>query len=204
MNNSFLIFGLSLTCLAISCSTKSEKEAEAIGNETTQEIATTDYLAAGKEITGEVFSEMRANLLAALQEEGVKGALKYCNQHASIITSEMEKKFDVHIQRLSHLPRNPENEALAEDLHLAENYMQQLALGVVPESIVKEINGKTLFYAPIITQTPCLNCHGEPGKNMKEDDYAYIKSLYPKDKAIGFSENQLRGIWKITFPDKSK
>ena len=28
---------------------------------------------------------------------------------------------------------------------------------------------------------------------------AQIKNLYPKDLATGYSENQVRGIWGVTF-----
>lgn len=40
----------------------------------------------------------------------------------------------------------------------------------------------------------CLQCHG---KLMNPEVLKKIKELYPKDKAVGYSENEVRGIWSI-------
>ena len=44
----------------------------------------------------------------------------------------------------------------------------------------------------------CLKCHGTPEKSFSEK----IKQLYPADLAVGYSENQVRWIWKIIFNEK--
>jgi hypothetical protein len=45
----------------------------------------------------------------------------------------------------------------------------------------------------------CLQCHGKPQQELTTVTLNKIKTLYPDDKAIGYSENQVRGIWHITF-----
>jgi hypothetical protein len=45
----------------------------------------------------------------------------------------------------------------------------------------------------------CLKCHGKPTSDIGIKALKRIKKLYPKDLAIGYSENQIRGIWSITF-----
>jgi hypothetical protein len=44
----------------------------------------------------------------------------------------------------------------------------------------------------------CLQCHGK-SEQIKPEVRAKTLQLYPKDLAIGYSENEVRGIWSITF-----
>jgi hypothetical protein len=55
------------------------------------------------------------------------------------------------------------------------------------------------FYYPIKTNSMCLQCHGNPASDIKPLTLAQIDKLYPNDLATGYSENQVRGIWSITF-----
>jgi cytochrome c len=43
----------------------------------------------------------------------------------------------------------------------------------------------------------CLNCHGEPGKQINEATFNAIKAKYPKDKAMGYKEGDFRGLWVV-------
>ena len=45
----------------------------------------------------------------------------------------------------------------------------------------------------------CLQCHGSKDIQIKPDVYKSLQKLYPKDKAIGYNDNQVRGIWSISF-----
>ena len=48
-------------------------------------------------------------------------------------------------------------------------------------------------------QANCLVCHGTINETVTIKMDSIIKSLYPNDKAIEYSEGDLRGIWSITF-----
>lgn len=65
--------------------------------------------------------------------------------------------------------------------------------------IVKESDDDVHVYYPIVTNTMCLQCHGKPEKNIKPDVLKSLTLLYPEDKAKGYSENQVRGIWSVSF-----
>lgn len=65
-------------------------------------------------------------------------------------------------------------------------------------SVTVNMEGKTAFYAPIITNSLCLNCHGRVDE-IGVENYSIIKALYPEDKAVDFGVGDLRGIWSITF-----
>lgn len=62
-------------------------------------------------------------------------------------------------------------------------------------------DGNTKVIKPIFIEKLCLNCHGDPIKDIKEDVYKLIKERYPDDFAVGYKEGDLRGMWVI---DKKK
>ena len=63
------------------------------------------------------------------------------------------------------------------------------------------INQEELLYtAPIyIRNESCLQCHGSPGQEIAETDYALVKEKYPNDQAINYKKGDLIGMWHITF-----
>jgi hypothetical protein len=48
----------------------------------------------------------------------------------------------------------------------------------------------------------CLQCHGIPNNQILPTTLSKIKELYPTDKATGYGENELRGIWVIEMDKK--
>lgn len=61
---------------------------------------------------------------------------------------------------------------------------------------------KIAFYAPIKVNAFCLQCHGELGQTLQEEDYAMIKERYPGDQALGYVNGDLRGMWSIQWTEK--
>ena len=60
-------------------------------------------------------------------------------------------------------------------------------------------NNNKHYYAPILLKANCLACHGKVDEFISVKTDSIIKSLYPDDKAVGYNEGDLRGIWSITF-----
>jgi copper chaperone CopZ len=60
-------------------------------------------------------------------------------------------------------------------------------------------DGTVKFYAPITTNSMCLQCHGSPEKDIESKVLTALTNLYPEDKAIGYDVNEVRGIWSITY-----
>ena len=58
---------------------------------------------------------------------------------------------------------------------------------------------KVHYYKPILIQAMCLTCHGTPGVEMNAQLAAVIDSLYPSDKAKGYKDGELRGMWHVVF-----
>lgn len=134
-----------------------------------------------------------SKLKEKIEQGGPENALEFCNINAIPLTESVAEKHRVTIKRVSDRYRNPDNAAGPEELAVIEQYKTMLASGKMPEAILKDDH----LYTPIVTNAMCLQCHGTPGKELKTELNQKIKALYPKDKATGYIENELRGIFSI-------
>jgi hypothetical protein len=110
---------------------------------------------------------------------------------------------NVTIRRVSHMYRNPEDAPNEMEDQLLNAYAYSLEQNEDPGDNIQMLeNGKILYTKPIVIQTPlCLYCHGD--KDMiAADTKARINKLYPDDKATGFKEGDLRGMWSIELDKK--
>lgn len=148
-----------------------------------------DYALSTKKVLGK-------NLMEAIQQKGTMEALTFCNIQAIPLTDSMSTQFNATIKRVSDKNRNPNNKANAEEL----NYIAQFKKDLVDKKDIKPValekGDKIQFYYPIETNTMCLQCHG---KQIKPELQRQILKLYPKDLAVGYDENEVRGIWSISF-----
>jgi N-acetylglucosamine-6-phosphate deacetylase len=71
-------------------------------------------------------------------------------------------------------------------------------------NIQKIENGEVYLYSKsiIIPGGLCLNCHGEPGKDINDETLKKLNELYPQDQAKGHQIGDLRGMWSIKIPKK--
>jgi len=153
------------------------------------EIAKTSQQALGK------------NLKTQLQKNGVIGALEFCNIEAIPITDSMATVHNATLKRVSDKPRNPNNQANEVELHHINTFKNQLAEGKEITPIYTKQGDQVEFYTPIITNGMCLLCHGTPGEELEYTNLTNIKKHYPKDKAVGYGANEVRGIWSIEFEE---
>jgi mono/diheme cytochrome c family protein len=137
------------------------------------------------------------NLLNAIQTKGTEGALSFCNEQAYHLTDSMSTALNANIKRVSDKNRNPANTANADELAFIENAKSLLAGGQKISPKIIEKGDKVVGYYPILTDKMCLQCHGQPTQDIQSATLARIKTLYPQDKAFGYSENELRGIWVV-------
>ncbi|MCM4159836.1 DUF3365 domain-containing protein [Antarcticibacterium flavum] len=140
------------------------------------------------------------NLLKAIGDKGTLHAVEFCNVEAMPLTRKMEEEHNAYIRRVSDRNRNEKNEASEQELDYIEHFKEQIATGKDPEPIVITENGRSRFYATILTNKMCLQCHGKP-EQMKPEVIKKLQDLYPNDKAIGYSENEVRGMWSIEFEE---
>lgn len=152
-----------------------------------------DYALGTKKVLGK-------NLIEAIQQKGTMEALTFCNHQAIPLTDSMATQFNANIKRVSDKNRNPNNKANDEELQYIAQFKKELAEKKEIKPIALEKGDKIQFYYPIETNTMCLQCHG---KQIKPEVQRQILKLYPNDLAVGYNENEVRGIWSITFTKKS-
>lgn len=157
------------------------------------------YQQIGLNIAFTTKSQLGKNLIGAMKEKGAVEALKFCNIKAMTITDSMATVHKSIIKRVSDKTRNPINKANETELKNIETFKNMLSKGEEIAPIVETINDSIYFYYPIITNEMCLKCHGTPNEDIDQAILSSLKGLYPIDKAIGYSENQVRGIWSIQF-----
>lgn len=179
------------------------KPAENIQNESVQkvkEIPEKDnktFLAQAKDIAMKSQQALGGQLKAKLDEGGPIHALEFCSLRAIPITDSLSEAHQVKIRRISDKNRNPDNKAGEGELNYIRLVQEKLNKGEIPKPEMVDHADRKTAYFPIMTNAMCLQCHGETGKTMAAETQKRILDLYPDDKATGYGDEQLRGIWVI-------
>jgi hypothetical protein len=137
--------------------------------------------------------------MGKMQKEGPVAALKFCNERAYPLTDSMATVHNAKIKRVSDKARNPRNKANAQEMEHIAFFKDKIRANEVYEPIVIENGDYTHFYAPIVTNDMCLKCHGKPTVDIGSEVVSILNERYPEDAANGYSTNEVRGIWSITF-----
>lgn len=180
---------------------KEEMEARELRHITDAEIA-----AKGEELGKAIVDASQNALMNALKEaiveQGIDGAIKYCNLNALNLVKGLEDSLGVSISRVTDRPRNPNDTLSSSDQLIWEAYEY------TPENAEAQIQAldedHLILTKPIKIGTGlCLNCHGVVGETLTTENNTLIKQLYPDDQATGYLGGDLRGMWKVILPKKS-
>ncbi|HBJ86814.1 MAG TPA: hypothetical protein DDZ88_23750 [Verrucomicrobiales bacterium] len=157
----------------------------------------------GPKIIAEAFVKLSGALGEAIAKSGPASALSVCSEKAPQIAKEVATAHGVTLRRATHKPRNPKNAADDVEKTALEAFMAALAKKEPPKpQVITSADGSRAFLAPIVLGNPlCLQCHGTPGKDIAPETLAAIEKLYPDDQATGFKLGDLRGLWRVTFPN---
>ncbi|WP_281778149.1 c-type heme family protein [Croceibacter atlanticus] len=153
----------------------------------------------GQEYALNTKKELGKNLMGTIQKKGTLEAVTFCNKQAYPITDSMAVAQNASIRRVSDKPRNPENQANAKELGIIARFKKAIASNEKYQPVTEIENGTVKFYAPITTNSMCLQCHGSLQKDIEPKVLTALTNLYPEDKAIGYDVNEVRGIWSITY-----
>ncbi len=201
MLNRFMIF---VACLALgfgACSKPQEQTKSEIA-QPKRTLDTAYYLERGDDLVSSAKQTISTALVGAMEKGGVKYAATFCNVAAYPIVDSLSTAHRATIRRVSDKPRNPKDAMDEEESKVFSFFKEKLKqpnAELMP--IVMQTNDSTVsYYSPIkISMPTCLKCHGEVGKDVKTEDYAILKTLYPDDKAIGYKQGDLRGMFSIRF-----
>ncbi|NEN25066.1 DUF3365 domain-containing protein [Cryomorpha ignava] len=199
-NKVFALFAILVSIILYSCAGGGENNKNS-NVKLSPDFDLDQYTKAGKQYADSAQKMLGMNLKMALAEGGAIGALNFCSIRAISITDSAAKMMNVDLQRVSDKPRNPMNTADIEELKMigAMKNMHDSGKSIDP-IMVRKGNGAIGYY-PIIIQPFCLQCHGIPGREINPETAAVIAQLYPVDKAIGYEDGDLRGMWKVTMSE---
>lgn len=170
-------------------------------NDFQKEVDTTKEspLAKGKRIASMTKSEIGENLMGAIKKYQVVGAIDFCNEKAIPITLAHAKKAGAIIKRATDKPRNKSNLADTEESSVIKSYIAAKASGQPLEPRIIDKDGEYHFYAPIVTNSLCLKCHGSAESEIEPAVIKKINNLYPEDQAKGYSDDQIRGVFSVRW-----
>lgn len=159
----------------------------------------------GKKISASLFSSLKGELKAAMQEGGVENAISVCNIKALNLTDSvaLASSFHVSIKRTSNKIRNPRNAPDEEEQLALDLYTQLVEAGEEwPDFYIQKITRRKKveynFYKPMKMESLCLICHGD-NTTLAPNATKVINELYPEDGATGYKEGDFRGLIRIKF-----
>ncbi len=161
-----------------------------------------DFAAHGKTIATETQAVLAKNLVAAINKGGTEYALQFCNLQAYPLTDSMANVFKSGIKRVTDMTRNAGNQANVNELEHIKLLKTQMAKGEKPELKLVQLKGKMIGYYPIVTNKMCMQCHGKKEIDITQVTLKKIQQLYPADKATGYGENEIRGLWVVEMNKK--
>ena len=176
-----------------------KKKATAQPEKDGQQTSAVDYRKEGMDYAMAVQGALGKTLQGKIKETGTAGAIEFCNVRALAITDSVARTLGASISRITDQPRNPQNRANAEEMKFISNFRAELAAGQAPEPLIVRQDSLIYFYYPILTNNLCLQCHGKRDSDIAPEVYQKLEILYPEDKAVAYSANQLRGLWKVAF-----
>lgn len=158
-----------------------------------------EYKARGATIIGEAQLQLSQALMTQIKDSGLVHALKYCSTEAAPLTQSVETKYNVELARVSLKYRNPKNKANLQDKEMLNVFQYGLdhEEELKPFLRFNESDSSVFYYAPIIMQPQCLQCHGTRDNGLDMATFNEIVELYPKDKAFNYQIGELRGMWKL-------
>lgn len=154
-----------------------------------------------KQVIMKLAGTLGGELKKAKASGGAEAAIKVCNTKAQDLTQLVADSSDWEISRTSLKLRNPDNAPDTWELNVLEQFEGKAKQGA---------NLKTLGYSQVIVDgdgrkvfrmmkaipvgDQCLACHGT---KIKPELKERLDTLYPNDRATGFSTGDLRGAFTL-------
>lgn len=166
------------------------------------DIEQSPYLEESRKTAQEFMQTLGGTLKKQLAQGGAESAISVCKEVAPALANEYSKNGRV-VKRVSLKNRNPvqgipdawEQKVLA-GFDLAQQQGKPLA-DMEVSTVSDEADGRWFRYMKAIpAQAMCLQCHGQPA-HISAGVRALLLKEYPNDKAVGYSEGQIRGAISI-------
>lgn len=148
-------------------------------------------------------SQLRTELVSAMQSGGPVAAVEVCNLRAPEIAHSVMVETDMQVGRTALRVRNLANAPDVWERDQLEGFLAAIEAGADPASLestnlIETSHGETQlrWMAPIMMDAPCAACHGQ---SISPEVTAAIAERYPEDAATGFAPGELRGAFTVTM-----
>ena len=150
----------------------------------------------GERVVNSLMKRMSDALKGSMKENGTAPTVEFCNKRAQSIAKEVLAEFGgIGLKRVTDRPRNPKNKMDDYDLR-AFNFFKKSKQGSDIYYVISIGNDTYRYYRPIYVRTICLSCHGKK-EEMDKEVLHKLQELYPGDRATGYSEGDLRGMFRV-------
>src|SRR5512135_577731 len=166
----------------------------------------TAWVDQSRQLAMQLGGQLKGELTKAIAEGGPIAAINVCYLRAPEIAAQLSQASGARVGRTALRVRNPSNAPDDLERTVLEQFAADLGSGPVdrPLEAVFEIRRgdavERRYMRAIPTDALCLTCHG---KTIAPDLAAAIARDYPKDKATGFEQGQLRGAFSVVWPAPS-
>lgn len=163
-------------------------------------LAEDPRLAASRDAVAEFGQALKAALGEGLSRGGPAAAIDVCAEQAPAIARDHSARLAARVGRTGVRVRNPDNKPSPAAARVMAEFADRIEQGAAADSLEHwrvADDGSALYMRPIMTGGVCLACHGA---TLDPSVREAIETLYPRDKATGFSEGELRGAFIVAWP----
>jgi hypothetical protein len=141
-----------------------------------------------------LFANLATTLQSYIKRDGLEAAIGVCRAEAPRLAKQISDDRKLKIGRTSFRLRNPENAPPAWAAPYIDRREETPRYLAGPEGALGAL-------LPIRLVPKCLKCHGSREK-VAEPVRRKIEETYPRDRAMGFSANDLRGWFWVEVPKR--
>ena len=159
-------------------------------------------LATSRDATARFQQELSGRLMAAMAAGGPVEAITVCSEEAPEIAARLSAELGAQVGRTALRLRSPANAPDSAQRAVLEQFVRVVRAGAteLPEHFAVSPDGGAFYMKAIVTQPPCLVCHGDAvAAPIREA----IAEHYPEDRAVGFAVGDVRGSFVIEWPART-
>jgi len=150
----------------------------------------------------ENFNHMRESLAATLDNQSGPITPETFKQVCAPVGQAFKKwgaENGYTVRQVAEKFRNPDNAPNQADKSVFDLFKKENTKQWHMIDAASDVPAGTMLYVRIPVVSSCLHCHGQ--KDSRPD---FITQKYPGDLAYGFSVGDLRGLYSVFMPAKSK
>jgi hypothetical protein len=133
----------------------------------------------------------------ALDRGGPAGAIDSCHIDVTAVSQRLARSHGVPAGRTSDRLRDPTNAPRPWAAAIVRDYAGRRARDV--EGFAVDLGDRVGVLRPIVERQMCAGCHG-PADGVSQGVRTVLTERYPADRAIGFTNGEIRGWYWVEMP----